>query len=63
MSYTSVSQECPTRVSYKSVLQECLTRVSNNVWPFFSYASVHSGSWVPLEMFETFVFLGLQAGT
>ena len=29
MSYKSVPQECPTRVSYKSVPQECPTRVSH----------------------------------
>ena len=28
MSYTSIPQECPTRVSHKSVPQECPTRVS-----------------------------------
>ena len=28
MSYRSIPQECPTRVSHKSVPQECLTRVS-----------------------------------
>ena len=33
MSYKSVLQECPRRVSHKSVLQECPTRVSHQSVP------------------------------
>ena len=42
MSYKSVLQECPVRVTHKSVLQECPTRASYKsvIWTYVVFGSV-----------------------
>ena len=78
VSYESVLQDFPRKVShksvsYKSVLQECpgkecLTRVSNNVWPIVALVGVpHVQSRLMHAPYTTpdcagFVKVGLRVG-
>ena len=58
VSQKSVPQECPLRVSYKSVSQECPIRVSYRsvVWTYVVFRTcLHSGSWVPSCLIALFV--------